>query len=159
MKAYPVRSSEGRYLVTATALSTTPKSETLTSGIRVVVTPFYMPAESSPKDKRWVFGYRVQLANESEQTVQLLSRRWLIIDGDGQRQDVKGPGVIGQMPILKPGESFEYSSFCPLPTEWGTMEGFYQMRRDDGERFDAAISRFVLAARRKPAPVTKNAVE
>jgi ApaG protein len=123
-----------------------PGSDTLTNGIRIVVTPFYIPKESAPGSfpPRYVFGYRVIIRNLGSETVQLLSRHWIIIDAHGSRREIRGDGVIGHTPTLGPDQEFEYSSFCPLETEWGTMEGSYQMMRDDGWMFEAQIGRFYL---------------
>lgn len=130
-------------------------SETATAGVRVVTSPFYLADRSDPDAKRWVFGYRITITNERENgsaPVQLLSRRWLIVDAEGERHVVEGEGVIGRQPTLAPGESHEYSSFCPLHTAWGTMEGSYRFRvagadgDESGEEFDAAIGRFFLVA-------------
>ena len=94
--------------------------------------------------QKFVFGYRITIRNEGDSTVQLLSRHWHIIDADGEQHEVRGEGVIGHTPVLEPGQEFEYTSFCPLETEWGTMEGEYQMMRDDGWMFEAKIGRFIL---------------
>lgn len=120
-------------------------SSALTRGIRVDTYPVYMPEQSKPHSNEHVFGYRIVIANQSDQAVQVVSRRWVIIDGNGKRRDIEGEGVVGQQPILEPGESFEYASFCPLPTRWGTMEGFYQLSSETGD-FRAVISRFYLVA-------------
>jgi ApaG protein len=119
-------------------------SDTLTRGVRVRVTPSFLPEQSSPEHGKYLFGYRITISNEGARRVQLLSRHWIIIDADGERHEVKGPGVVGETPTIEPGDSHTYSSFCPLETPWGTMEGTYQMRDGDGEEFDAAIGRFVL---------------
>ncbi|MCC6580259.1 MAG: Co2+/Mg2+ efflux protein ApaG [Phycisphaeraceae bacterium] len=119
-------------------------SDVTTSGIRVGATAFYLPSESSPVDQKYVFGYRIVILNEGELPAQLVSRHWIIIDGDGKRREVQGPGVVGQTPRLEPGQAFKYTSFAVLPTDWGTMEGQYQMRHDDGNAFDVAIGRFWL---------------
>ena len=120
-------------------------SEAVTRGIRVKVESVYSPERSDPSDKQWFFLYTVVIANESQETVQLLTRHWIITDGAGQTEEVKGPGVIGNQPILKPGESFEYTSGCPLSTPFGLMEGTYQMITAGGERFDATIAPFTLS--------------
>jgi ApaG protein len=125
--------------------ATTPEmSDVTTHNIRVGAAAFYLPLESNPEESQYVFGYRVLIVNNSDTAVTLLSRHWIIIDGEGHREDVKGPGVIGQTPTLQPGQAFKYTSFCPLSTPWGTMEGSYQMRRADGSTFDAQIGRFYL---------------
>ncbi len=120
-------------------------SETVTRGVRIRTRPFFVPDQSNPEANRYFFAYQITIANDSELPVQLLSRHWIIIDGDGEREDVKGPGVVGETPVIQPGKSYTYTSACPLPTSWGTMEGTYQMRDANGETFNAAISRFVLA--------------
>jgi ApaG protein len=113
--------------------------------VRVHARPFFLPEQSAPDNHKYLFGYRISISNEGERAVQLLSRHWIIIDADGARDEVKGPGVVGEMPVIQPGATHAYSSFCPLETPWGTMEGTYQMRDSNGEMFDAAISRFVLS--------------
>lgn len=128
-------------------ITPTPKiasSVTLTRGFRVSVAPSYMPEHSDPLGGRFVFGYRIRIRNESGARARLVTRRWLIVDGDGERQEVQGEGVVGQQPYLEPGQSFAYSSFCPLPTARGTMEGAYTMRTDGGDEFDIDIGRFYL---------------
>ena len=119
-------------------------SETTTEGIRVEVYPEFIPEQSIPSESKYVFAYKVVITNEGDTRAKLLSRRWIIINSDGDREDVEGPGVVGYTPELEPGESFEYTSFCPLNTNWGTMEGAFRMVRDSGEQFDAAIARFYL---------------
>ena len=119
-------------------------SVALTRSIRVAVSPAYLADQSDPPSRRFFFGYKIRITNEGEMGARLVSRRWIIVNAHGQREDVEGDGVVGQQPHLRPGQSFEYSSYCPLNTAWGTMEGTYQMERDDGEAFDAAISRFYL---------------
>ena len=133
----------------------------MTNGVRVVVTPSYLADRSDPEglkqgaersaSGRFVFGYRIRISNESDRTVQLLARHWIIVDADGERSEVKGDGVVGQQPMLAPGQSFEYSSFCPLSTPWGTMEGSYQFRNasttgQPGDSFVASIGRFFLVS-------------
>jgi ApaG protein len=120
-------------------------SDTLTRGIRVRAQPFYVADQSDPDGGRWLFAYRITISNESKIPAQLLSRHWIIIDGDGDREEVKGPGVVGETPIIQPGRSYTYTSACPLETPWGTMEGTYQMRDAEGVAFDASIGRFTLA--------------
>ena len=120
-------------------------SVAVTRGIRVAVTSSYLPERSAPADGTWLFAYRVRIANEGAATVQLLRREWLITDGDGNVQRVEGEGVIGEQPVLAPGGSFENTSFCPLPTPFGTMHGSYLMVTADGEAFGAEIAPFALA--------------
>ena len=119
-------------------------SDTTTEGIRVRVSAQYVPEQSLPEHRRHAFVYRVHITNEGDEWAKLLSRRWVIRDADGETEVVEGPGVIGEMPELEPGEGHEYMSGCPLPTEWGTMEGHYVMQRRDGRTFEAAIGRFFL---------------
>lgn len=120
-------------------------SDTVTGGIRIRAVSQYLPGQSNPAEHRFMFAYRIIISNESMHWTKLVSRHWVIINADGERQDVEGSGVVGKTPALSPGESFEYTSFCPLDTEWGSMEGTYQMQREDGETFDVNIGRFFLA--------------
>jgi ApaG protein len=120
-------------------------SEALTRDIRVSVTAEYAPDRSRPQQQRWFFLYTITIANESADTVQLLSRHWIITDGDGQVEEVRGPGVVGQQPVLSPGEAFTYTSGCPLTTPFGLMKGTYHMVTREGEPFDVAIAPFTLS--------------
>lgn len=120
-------------------------SEALTRGVRVRVQAEYSADQSAPAKNQWFFLYTVTISNESDQTVQLLTRHWLITDGTGHIEEVRGPGVVGKQPTMKPGESFEYTSGCPLSTPFGVMEGTYQMVTQHGERFDAKIAPFTLS--------------
>ena len=120
-------------------------SDTTTRGVRVEVQSSYVPERSAPRDSRYFFAYKIRISNRSEETVQLLSRHWVITDGDGKVEHVRGPGVVGEQPVLEPGESFEYTSFCPLPTPIGSMHGTYQMVTPGGSSFDAEIAPFSLA--------------
>ena len=115
-----------------------------TSEIEVSVEPAYLDEQSSPSDGRYVWAYHVRIHNEGARTVQLLTRHWKITDGMGRMQEVRGAGVVGEQPILQPGESFEYTSGTPLPTPSGIMRGIYGMRALDGERFDIEIPAFSL---------------
>lgn len=121
-------------------------SESVSGGVRVRVTPQYLSDHSDPDAGRYVFGYRIRIANESDAPLKLLSRHWVIVDAGGERRVVRGEGVVGEQPRLEPGASFEYSSFCPLQTPWGTMEGTYLMTRDDGGLVEVGVSRFYLVA-------------
>lgn len=118
--------------------------EAQTRGLVVRVQPEYLPDQSDPDERRWVWAYHVEVANHGRETVQLVSRHWIITDAWGRVEEVQGPGVIGQQPTLRPGEGFRYVSGCPLPTSSGTMAGTYQMVTDAGERFDAVIPTFSL---------------
>jgi ApaG protein len=120
-------------------------SDTTTNGIRVQVEARYLPEQSSPRDNQYLFAYRIKISNEGGETAQLISRHWIITDADGHVEEVQGPGVVGEQPVLGPGGSFEYTSFCPLRTSVGTMHGTYQMVRANGDGFDAVISPFTLA--------------
>lgn len=120
-------------------------SERVTEGMRVCATATFLPEQSDPAARKFVFAYRITIKNEGAQRARLISRHWVIINGNGDREDVEAPGVVGKFPSLAPGEEFQYTSFCPLDTEWGTMEGTYRMQREDGTLFDVAIGRFFLA--------------
>lgn len=120
-------------------------SVAVTQGVRIEVEAEYNEAESFPDEERFLFVYHVTIANDGEDAVQLLSRRWVITNSNGQEQIVEGPGVIGKQPVLKPGEVFNYSSFCPLTTPLGTMHGYYVMVDEEGEEFRAKIAPFRLA--------------
>ena len=120
-------------------------SEAQPSDVKVEVHSDYLADHSSPDTRRWVFAYQVSITNEGEESVQLISRHWVITNGQGHTEEVRGPGVVGRQPKLGPGESFTYTSFCPLDTPVGTMHGTYQMVSDSGERFDAIVAPFTLA--------------
>ena len=124
-----------------------PMSDALTSNIRVEVLARYSAENSRPLHDEWVFQYTVRITNEGAETVQLLSRHWIITDALDHVEEVNGPGVIGEQPTLAPGESFKYSSWCPLKTPMGMMHGTYQMVRADGTGFDIEIAPFALKAR------------
>jgi|SRR5688572_22586653 len=125
-------------------MATPEMSDATTQGIRVGAAAFYLPHESDPDEDRYAFGYTIVISNEGDRPAKLIDRHWLIIDADGTRNEVRGPGVVGEQPRLEPGQAFKYQSFCPLKTPWGTMEGSYRMQRDDGETFSATIARFYL---------------
>ena len=119
-------------------------SQVVTHGVRVVVTPQYLPHESDPQRRQFVFSYHISIRNESGDALTLLSREWLIVDSDGEKHTVKGDGVVGKQPRIEPGHGFEYSSYCPLTTRWGTMEGAFLMTRDDGVPVRITVGRFFL---------------
>jgi len=121
-------------------------SVAVTRGVRVKVDVEYSPAHSQPAQGRWFFLYTVLITNEGGETVQLVTRHWIITDAGGHVEEVRGPGVVGQQPVLEPGESFEYTSGCPLSTPWGSMRGTYQMVTAGGEGFDADVAEFTLKA-------------
>lgn len=121
-------------------------SDTTTRQVRIRVEPEYLPAQSAPQAQRWLFAYHVTVENHGPLAVQLLNRHWVITNGEGEVDEVRGPGVVGQQPLLPPGEVFRYSSGCPLDTPVGTMHGAYEMLiPETGERFDARIAPFRLA--------------
>jgi len=120
-------------------------SEAVTEGIRITVRTSYVPERSNPGSSYWFFAYEVTIANESDEPAQLLTRHWIITDGDGSVEEVVGDGVVGETPFLEPGEAFTYTSFCPLRTESGTMCGTYGMVRPDGRKFDAVIAPFTMS--------------
>jgi len=117
-----------------------------TNGIRVHVKTVYVAEQSSPRQSRYLFAYTITLTNVGDQTAQLLRRHWIITDAEGEVQEVRGDGVVGEQPILEPGMSFQYTSYCPLQTNVGTMQGSYTMVRPGGETFEAQIAMFTLAA-------------
>jgi ApaG protein len=119
-------------------------SEAVTRGIRVNVEAQYSPSHSQPSQGQWFFLYTIRITNESQQTVQLVSRHWVISDATDHVEEVRGLGVVGHQPVLAPGESFEYTSGCHLPTPFGVMKGTYQMLAPNGERFDSEIAPFYL---------------
>ena len=116
----------------------------VTREIRVEVEPMYLDEQSEPDNGQFVWAYRVQIGNEGIEAVQLLTRYWHITDGMGRIQEVRGAGVVGEQPILKPGDTYEYTSGTPLPTPSGIMKGTYQMKTPDGEKFDIEIPAFSL---------------
>ncbi|HEY4193193.1 MAG TPA: Co2+/Mg2+ efflux protein ApaG [Mesorhizobium sp.] len=116
----------------------------VTGGIEVQVEPFYLEDRSDPAQGRYVWGYRVTIDNQSDGLVQLLSRYWQITDGNGRTEEVRGDGVVGDQPELNPGDSYQYTSGCPLPTPSGIMVGHYTMLGSMGETFDIAIPAFSL---------------
>jgi ApaG protein len=116
----------------------------VTADISVSVRPIFLEDQSSPTDNHFVWAYHVRIENRGHATVQLRNRHWVITDAIGRVQEVRGAGVVGEQPVLKPGESFEYTSGTPLPTPSGIMAGTYQMERENGERFDVAIPAFSL---------------
>lgn len=120
-------------------------SEAVTRGVRVHVESQYDAERSDPSRNQWFFLYTIRIVNEGPETVQLLTRRWIITDGTGKVEEVRGPGVVGKQPTLKTGESFEYTSGCPLTTPFGVMEGTYQMTTEAGDRFDARVAPFTLS--------------
>jgi ApaG protein len=119
-------------------------SEAETQHVRVRVRARYSPEHSSPAASRWFFLYTIRITNEGEATVQLLNRHWTIIDGTGHTEEVHGPGVVGEQPVLESGQAFEYTSGCPLPTPFGSMAGSFDMQRADGTRFEAEVAIFQL---------------
>ena len=118
--------------------------EAVTRGIRIRVTPLFLEQDSAPDEGRYLWAYTIDIRNEGSDWVQLRSRHWRITDAMGHTQEVKGPGVVGQTPVLAPGASFRYTSGCPLPTPSGIMVGTYQMTSAAGELFNVAIPAFSL---------------
>lgn len=120
--------------------------ETLTTeGIKISVEPYYLPAESVPVQQRYVHAYRITIENQSERTVQLRRRHWVILESNGVKREVKGEGVIGEQPVLIPGQRHQYTSWCPMMTDVGKMYGFFQMEYTDiGQAFDVKIPEFRL---------------
>jgi ApaG protein len=118
--------------------------EQVTSGIRIRVSPEYSDDQSTPEEGYFFWTYTIEIANESEASVQLKSRVWRITDANGHTEEVRGPGVVGKTPVIPPGQSFTYTSGCPLATPSGIMAGSYQMTKESGELFDVAIPAFSL---------------
>jgi ApaG protein len=121
-----------------------PRYERETRSIHVAVKPAYLEDQSDPEDDRYVWSYTVTIENRGGETVQLMSRVWSITDGAGRSHEVRGPGVVGAQPVIAPGESFQYTSGCPLETASGYMAGHYQMMSAAGEAFEAEIPAFLL---------------
>lgn len=119
-------------------------SQAITNGILVSVKSEYMPERSSPGARRYAFAYTVTITNQGTETAQLRSRHWVITDAEGDVQEVRGEGVVGAQPVLAPGESFEYTSWCVIPTSTGSMRGEYTMVTSAGESFDAQVASFRL---------------
>ena len=119
-------------------------SEAVTNNVRVEVQSQYLAEGSQPFQDQWRFAYMIRITNEGEGTVQLLSRHWIITDATGHKEEVTGPGVVGEQPVLAPGESFQYNSWCNLGTSTGVMRGTYQMVTEDGHHFDVEIAPFAL---------------
>jgi len=123
-----------------------PMSDAVTNSVRVEVMSRHSPENSRPQQGEWVFQYTVRITNQGSETVQLLSRHWIITDASEHIEEVEGPGVVGEQPVLAPGESFKYSSWCPLKTPIGKMQGTYQMASPGGAHFDIEIAPFALRA-------------
>lgn len=121
-----------------------------TRSLTVTVEPTFLEEQSSPAENQFVWAYRVRIENHGEKTVQLLRRHWRITDALGRVHEVKGPGVVGEQPVLRPGDSYEYTSGTPLTTPSGIMAGSYQMENDEGEHFDIVIPAFSLDSPHQP---------
>ena len=122
----------------------TPAYEAETEGVLVRVRPSYLAGQSDPDGGRWVWAYQVEIVNLTATTVQLMARRWVITDGQGRVEEVRGAGVVGEQPVIKPGDSYSYASGCPLGTPTGSMVGGYYMTGPSGRSFEAAIPAFSL---------------
>jgi ApaG protein len=121
-------------------------TDTITRGVRITVRPRFVPEQSDPGNGQWLFAYHITIRNQGTQAVQLLSRHWIITNGEGHVEEVRGAGVVGYQPLLQPGEEFQYTSGCPLTTPVGTMHGEFNMVvPESGEKFDAKIDPFRLA--------------
>ena len=121
------------------------KIQTDSETVEIKTVSRFLPEQSDLSANRYVFAYHITISNRGEQTVQLLTRHWIITDAEENVQEVQGVGVVGQQPVLRPGESFEYTSGCSIATPVGTMKGSYFMQADDGRQFDAPIAEFTLA--------------
>jgi len=120
-------------------------SDTTTNGIRVQVTTKFLPERSSPRDGEYLFAYFIRITNVGSETAQLISRHWVITNTDGEEEEVRGDGVVGNQPVLEPGGVHNYNSFCQLKTAVGTMHGEYTLVNPAGETFEARIAPFTLA--------------
>src|SRR3954470_7462588 len=120
-----------------------------TNGVRIDVDTYYVSEKSVPAMNQYLFGYEITITNENPEAVQLLHRHWVITDALGRMEEVKGPGVIGKQPRLRPGDSFTYDSFCPLTTPFGSMRGTFKLMRDNGEFFEAEVPLFSLVQGRE----------
>ena len=132
--------------MTDLSLTPGPISDAVTNSIRVEVLSRHSPENSRPQQSEWMFEYTVRITNQGTDTVQLLSRHWIVTDAMEHTEDVRGPGVVGKQPVLAPGVSFKYSSWCPLKTPTGRMHGTYQMVGAGGALFDVEIAPFALKA-------------
>ena len=121
-----------------------PNSQAAASGYEIEAAAQLLRKRSSPEERRWLYAYRIRIANVGGVTAELRTRRWVITDANGEVRVVEGAGVIGEHPRLEPGDSFEYRSMCDLSTPWGTMEGGYTFRADDGHEFAVPVGRFFL---------------
>lgn len=121
-----------------------PTYEAETDGVVVRARPVFLAGQSDPAAGRWIWAYGIEIENRGSETVQLLTRHWTITDASGRVEQVDGPGVVGEHPTLRPGETYEYTSGCPLPTPSGSMVGRYRMAADDGRTFDVVIPAFSL---------------
>jgi ApaG protein len=131
-------------------MDTSPHSDIVTEGVRIQAAAQYLAHESDPRNGHYSFGYKISMTNHGSSKARLLARHWIILDSEGRREDVLGPGVVGEYPALAPGENYSYVSYCTLKTKWGTMEGSYTFERDDGTRFQVRIGRFFLVQSAPP---------
>ncbi|HZW15797.1 MAG TPA: Co2+/Mg2+ efflux protein ApaG [Brevundimonas sp.] len=122
----------------------TPAYEAETEGVLIRVRPSYLAGQSDPDGGRWVWAYQVEIVNLTAVPLQLMARRWVITDGQGRVEEVRGAGVVGEQPVIKPGDSYSYASGCPLGTPTGSMVGGYYMTDASGRSFEAAIPAFSL---------------
>ncbi len=126
-------------------MSRSTSSDVITDGVRIQAAAQYLPEESKAAEGKFVFAYKITMTNLGEQRARLVARHWIIVDSEGRRQDVRGPGVVGEHPVLGHRESYSYISYCPLPTSVGAMQGAYQMVTKSGQQFEAEIAPFTLA--------------
>lgn len=139
-------------------MNSTPHSDVVTDGIRIQAAAQYLPQESDPAVDRYVFAYKITMTNVGARRARLVARHWIILDSEGRREDVRGPGVVGEYPSLTAHDSYSYISYCSLKTEWGTMEGSYTFERDDGSRFQVRIGRFFLVKSAPPLSLEQRAL-
>jgi ApaG protein len=122
------------------------KATMVTEEIEVTASSAFLPDQSDPDSDRFIYRYTISIENKSDLSIQILARKWVIIDGNGKSTIVEGPGVVGETPVIDPGKHYQYSSYCPLATDFGTMEGTYQVIRNHTENMEISIPRFYLAA-------------
>ena len=138
-------------------MSRSTHSDVVTDGIRIQAAAQFLPEESDASKSRYVFAYKITMTNLGERRARLVARHWIIVDSEGRRNDVRGPGVVGEHPQLAHRETYSYISYCPLPTTWGTMEGSYVFERDDRSRFHVRCGRFYLVPNSAPLSLESNA--
>ncbi|HMN97080.1 MAG TPA: Co2+/Mg2+ efflux protein ApaG [Phycisphaerales bacterium] len=132
--------------MTSTTVRRDHGSSVLTEGIRVSARPQFLAGQSRTDLGKYLFIYHMTIRNESAEPARLVRRHWFVVDAEGETHEVSGEGAVGQTPRIEPGQEWQYASYCPLGTPWGTMEGWYEMQRDDGSKFRVTVGRFFLVS-------------